>query len=50
MDETLFRFCIPSWVAFADDGIALVGEDAKNHADADPEAAIFGFKRMLGLR
>ncbi|RLN30181.1 luminal-binding protein-like [Panicum miliaceum] len=50
MEETLFRFCIPSWVAFADDGTALVGEAAKNHADADPEAAIFGFKRMLGLR
>ncbi|RLM99010.1 luminal-binding protein-like [Panicum miliaceum] len=51
MEETLFRFCIPSWVAFADDdGTALVGEAAKNYADADPEAAIFGFKRMLGLR
>ena len=36
MDETLFRFCIPSWIAFADDGTALVGEDAKNHADAAP--------------
>ncbi|KAL6642281.1 hypothetical protein ACP70R_020462 [Stipagrostis hirtigluma subsp. patula] len=46
----MFRFCIPSWVAFTDDGAALVGEAAMNQAQADPEAAIFGFKRLLGLR
>ena len=49
-DDTMFQFCIPSWVAFTDNGTALVGEAAKNHAAADPEATIFGFKRLLGLR
>ncbi|KAF0889470.1 hypothetical protein E2562_024529 [Oryza meyeriana var. granulata] len=46
-DETapLFRLCIPTSVAFADDGAALVGESAKNHP-----AAISGFKRLLGRR
>ncbi|KAL6647652.1 hypothetical protein ACP70R_015089 [Stipagrostis hirtigluma subsp. patula] len=47
---TMFHLCIPSWVAFADDGAVLVGEDAKNHAAVDPQAAIFGFKRLLGRR
>ncbi|KAL6905608.1 hypothetical protein ACP4OV_003209 [Aristida adscensionis] len=46
--EAMFRFCIPSWVAFTGDGAALVGEAAKNHAYSNPEAAIFGFKRLLG--
>ncbi|CAN6344438.1 unnamed protein product [Urochloa humidicola] len=46
----MFQHCIPSWVAFADDGAALVGEAAKTHADAHPEAAFSGFKRLLGLR
>ncbi|KAJ1264772.1 hypothetical protein BS78_08G027000 [Paspalum vaginatum] len=49
-DDAMFRFCIPSWVAFADNGTVLVGEAAKNHAHADPGNAIFGFKRLLGLR
>ncbi|PNT65288.1 hypothetical protein BRADI_4g39850v3 [Brachypodium distachyon] len=44
----VFRFCIPSWVAFSDDGAALVGEAAKDHAAANPQAAVFGFKRLLG--
>ncbi|CAD6255556.1 unnamed protein product [Miscanthus lutarioriparius] len=48
--DTMFQFCIPSWVAFTDDGATLVGEAARNHAGADPEAAVFGFKRLLGLR
>ncbi|CAL4911545.1 unnamed protein product [Urochloa decumbens] len=48
--ETMFQHCIPSWVAFSDDGTALVGEAAKNHAAADPTAAFSGFKRLLGLR
>nr|XP_034601096.1 uncharacterized protein LOC117861636 isoform X1 [Setaria viridis] len=47
--DTMFQFCIPSWVAFTDDGATLVGEAASNHAGADPEAVIFGFKRLLGL-
>ncbi|XP_022683040.1 uncharacterized protein LOC111257545 [Setaria italica] len=46
----MFQFYIPSWVAFTDDGATLVGEAARNHAGADPEAVIFGFKRLLGLR
>ncbi|TVU50909.1 hypothetical protein EJB05_02306 [Eragrostis curvula] len=49
--ETAFQFCVPSWVAFTGDGTALVGEAAKKHADdAGPGTAIFGFKRLLGLR
>ncbi|CAN6344444.1 unnamed protein product [Urochloa humidicola] len=48
--NTTFQFCIPSWVAFTDDGNTLVGEDARNHASADPESTVvFGFKRLLGL-
>ncbi|XP_066358083.1 luminal-binding protein-like [Miscanthus floridulus] len=39
-DDTMFQLCIPSWVAFTDNGTALVGEAAKNHAAADPEAAM----------
>ena len=30
--ETMFQFCIPSWVSFLGDGATLVGEAAKNHA------------------
>jgi heat shock protein 5 len=47
---TTFQFCIPSWVAFTDDGTTLVGDAARNHAAAHPEDAVFGFKRLLGLR
>ncbi|KAG2639459.1 hypothetical protein PVAP13_2KG010900 [Panicum virgatum] len=46
----MFQLCIPSWVAFADDGAVLVGEDARNHAAVNPQAAISGFKRLLGKR
>jgi len=48
--ETMFHICIPSWVAFADDGTVLVGEDAMNHASVNPEAAVSGFKHFLGKR
>ncbi|KAJ1280354.1 hypothetical protein BS78_04G225800 [Paspalum vaginatum] len=49
-DKTMFQFCIPSSVAFTNDGAALVGEAAKNRAGADPDATVvFGFKRLLGL-
>ncbi|PUZ62983.1 hypothetical protein GQ55_3G030500 [Panicum hallii var. hallii] len=48
--ETMFQFCIPSWVSFSGDGATLVGEAAKNHASAEPDATAFGFKRFLGLR
>ena len=48
--QTMFQLCIPSWVAFADDGAVLVGEDARNHAAVNPQAAISGFKRPLGKR
>uniref|UniRef100_J3NBG7 Uncharacterized protein n=1 Tax=Oryza brachyantha TaxID=4533 RepID=J3NBG7_ORYBR len=41
----MFRLCIPTSVAFTDDGATLVGEAAKNHP-----AAISGFKRLLGTR
>ncbi|CAN6357667.1 unnamed protein product [Urochloa humidicola] len=48
--KTTFQFCIPSWVAFTEDSNTLVGEDARNHASADPESTVvFGFKRLLGL-
>ncbi|KAM0906482.1 hypothetical protein ACQ4PT_016736 [Festuca glaucescens] len=45
-----FKICIPSWVALADDGSVLVGEAAKNHGVTDPQAAAFGFKRLLGKK
>ena len=48
--QTMFHHCIPSWVAFADDGAVLVGEDAMNHAAVNPGAAVSGFKRLLGKR
>ncbi|KAG2631228.1 hypothetical protein PVAP13_2NG006902 [Panicum virgatum] len=48
--QTMFQLCIPSWVAFADDGAVLVGEDARNHAAVNPQAAVSGFKRLLGKR
>lgn len=49
--ESMFHICIPSWVAFSDDGNVLVGEDAMNHAAANPDAtAIYGFKRLFGRR
>ncbi|CAN6344441.1 unnamed protein product [Urochloa humidicola] len=47
--KTTFQFCIPSWVAFTDDSTTLVGDAARNHAGADPESTVFGFKRLLGL-
>ncbi|XP_066391744.1 heat shock 70 kDa protein BIP2-like [Miscanthus floridulus] len=48
--QAMFHHCISSWVAFADDGAVLVGEDAMNHAAVNPGAAISGFKRLLGKR
>ncbi|CAL5034292.1 unnamed protein product [Urochloa decumbens] len=49
--ESMFHLCIPSWVAFPDDGGVLVGEDAMNYAAVNPDAAAFsGFKRLLGKR
>ncbi|XP_025800184.1 luminal-binding protein 5-like [Panicum hallii] len=48
--QTMFQLCIPSWVAFADDGAVLVGEDARNHAAVNPQATVSGFKRLLGKR
>jgi len=48
--QAMFQLCIPSWVAFADDGAVLVGEDARNHAAVNPQAAVSGFKRLLGQR
>ncbi|CAN6335489.1 unnamed protein product [Urochloa humidicola] len=48
--EATFLFCIPSWVAFTEDGTTLVGDAARNHAGSDPESTVFGFKRLLGLR
>ena len=48
--QAMFQLCIPSWVAFADDGAVLVGEDARNHAAVNPQAAVSGFKRLLGKR
>ncbi|TVU13138.1 hypothetical protein EJB05_40670, partial [Eragrostis curvula] len=48
--ETMFQACIPSWVALSDDGTLLVGEEAKNYAAVNPEAAITGFKRLFGKR
>lgn len=47
----MFHLCIPSWVAFPDDGGVLVGDDARNYAAVNPDAAAFsGFKRLLGKR
>ncbi|RLN34004.1 hypothetical protein C2845_PM03G17920 [Panicum miliaceum] len=48
--QTMFQLCIPSWVAFADDGAVLLGEDARNHTAVNPQAAVSGFKRLLGKR
>ncbi|RLM86286.1 hypothetical protein C2845_PM04G00490 [Panicum miliaceum] len=48
--QTMFQLCIPSWVAFADDGAVLVSEHARNHAAVNPQAAVSGFKRLLGKR
>jgi len=48
--QTMFHHCIPSWVAFADDGAVLVGEDAVHHDAVNPGAAVFGFERLLGKR
>nr|CAB3455469.1 unnamed protein product [Digitaria exilis] len=48
--QTMFHLCIPSWVAFPDDGGVLVGDDARNYAAVNPEAAFSGFKRLLGQR
>ncbi|KAL6643690.1 hypothetical protein ACP70R_018456 [Stipagrostis hirtigluma subsp. patula] len=48
--EAMFHHCIPSWVAITDGGTVLVGEDAMNHAAVNREAAISGFKRLLGTR
>ena len=48
--QTMFQLCIPSWIAVADDGAILVGDDARKHAVVNPQAAISGFKRLLGQR
>ncbi|KAL6880471.1 hypothetical protein ACP4OV_012036 [Aristida adscensionis] len=48
--QAMFHLCIPSWVAFRDDSAVLVGEDARDHAAVDPQAAVSGFKRLLGRR
>ncbi|KAL6610670.1 hypothetical protein ACP70R_040639 [Stipagrostis hirtigluma subsp. patula] len=42
-----YQFCIPSWIAFTDNG-TLSGEAARNHAAVSPGTAISGFKRLLG--
>ncbi|KAF7051086.1 hypothetical protein CFC21_059365 [Triticum aestivum] len=47
--HTAYQFCIPSWVAFTDNG-TLVGEAAMNHAAVRPGTAVSGFKRLLGIR
>ncbi|CAN6180846.1 unnamed protein product [Urochloa humidicola] len=50
-DPIMFHLCIPSWVAFPDDGSSvLIGEDAINYAAVNPDAAFSGFKRLLGKR
>jgi heat shock protein 5 len=46
---TAYQFCIPSWVAFTDNG-TLVGEAAMNHAAISPGTAVSGFKRLFGIR
>ncbi|TVU13150.1 hypothetical protein EJB05_40682, partial [Eragrostis curvula] len=48
--DDMFRICIPSWVAFPDDGTVLVGEDARSYAAVHPDAAVYGFKRLFGKR
>ncbi|XP_022679604.1 luminal-binding protein 4 [Setaria italica] len=48
--ESMFHRCIPSWIAFPDDGGVLVGDDARNYAAVNPQAAFSGFKRLLGQR
>ncbi|GJM87974.1 hypothetical protein PR202_ga03986 [Eleusine coracana subsp. coracana] len=48
--NTMFQFCVPSWVAFTEDGTTLVGDAARSHAEINPENAIFGLKRLLGQR
>ncbi|TVU40254.1 hypothetical protein EJB05_13707, partial [Eragrostis curvula] len=50
--DDMFRICIciPTWVAFPDDGSVLVGEDARNYAAVHPDAGIYGFKRLFGKR
>ncbi|XP_044983853.1 luminal-binding protein 5-like [Hordeum vulgare subsp. vulgare] len=47
--HTAYQFCIPSWVAFTDNG-TLVGEAAMNHAAVRPGTAVSGFKRLFGIR
>ncbi|XP_047083525.1 heat shock 70 kDa protein BIP2-like [Lolium rigidum] len=44
-----YQFCIPSWVAFTDNG-TLVGEAALQHAAISPGTAVSGFKRLFGIR
>ena len=46
---TAYQLCIPSWVAFTDNG-TLVGEAAMNHAAVSPGTAVSGFKRLFGIR
>ncbi|KAL6620805.1 hypothetical protein ACP70R_035944 [Stipagrostis hirtigluma subsp. patula] len=44
-----YHFCIPSWIAFTDNG-TLFGEAARNHAALSPGTAVSGFKRLIGAR
>lgn len=46
---TAYQLCIPSWVAFTDNG-TLVGEAALQHAAISPGTAVSGFKRLFGIR
>jgi molecular chaperone DnaK (HSP70) len=38
----------PSWVAFTDDGIKLVGDAAKNQASSNTANTVFDIKRLIG--
>jgi len=38
----------PSWVAFTDDGVKLVGDAAKNQASSNTANTVFDIKRLIG--
>ncbi|KAM0915598.1 hypothetical protein ACQ4PT_010758 [Festuca glaucescens] len=46
--DTSYKLCIPSWVAFTDNG-TLFGQAALKHAAVSPGTAVSGFKRVMGL-
>ncbi|CAM0875984.1 unnamed protein product [Alopecurus aequalis] len=46
--DTSYKLCIPSWVAFTDNG-TLFGQAALEHAAVSPGTAVSGFKRFIGL-